>query len=111
MTRVEVKGSPAGGVANPFQVTYRVFQYRLPDTTTPATGDPFTSTRVTVAGQRYDYKRIDVTVTSGTGPLGIGSRLARVTGFLGSPAPGDLSPSGFPSVADPCLTGDPAPCP
>jgi hypothetical protein len=37
----------------------------------------------------YDFKRIDVTVTSvstGTG-LGMGQRTARVTGFLRNPDP------------------------
>ena len=67
---------------------------------------PFTPVRVTVAGQPYQYKRIDVTVTSGTGPLGIGARVARVTGFIGSPAP-----NAFLSVVDGCAIGAPAPCP
>ncbi len=41
------------------------------------------------AGVPYEFKRIDVTVTStsgGTG-LGIGARTARVTGFLKNPDP------------------------
>jgi prepilin-type N-terminal cleavage/methylation domain-containing protein len=98
----------SGGVDNPFQITYQVLQYRIPnaDTATVPSGSPFTPIRVTVAGQLYHYKRIDVTVQSTTGPLGIGARVARVSGILQNP-----SPSATFSVADPCAVGGAAPCP
>lgn len=47
----------------------------------------------------YDFKRVDVTVSSVTGPLtgimstmGIGSRTARVSGFIRNPTPGTTDP-------------------
>ncbi len=100
----------SGGVRNPFQITYQVIQYQIPaaDVATVPNGNPFVPTRVTVAGQPYQYKRVDVTVTAGTGPLGIGARSARVSGFLASPAPTAVA---FLSVADACAVGAPAPCP
>ena len=104
-----------GGVANPYAVTYYVSQYSVPSPDTfPTPGGPtpvppttvtplvFTSNHVMVAGQAYQYKRIDVTVTSRTGPLGIGSRMTRVTGFIDNPSPPTNA-----SVADPCGTGAP----
>lgn len=102
---------PATGVLNPFQITYQVLEYSVPSAALPgpvADGAPFTPTRVTAAGVPYQYKRIDVTVTSSTGPLGIGSRVARVSGFLANPAP--TLPANF-SVADGCAIGAAAPCP
>ncbi len=107
-----VTGLPpaSGGVANPFRITYQVIQYRIPaaDVATVPNGAAFTPTRITVAGQPYQYKRVDVTVTAGTGPLGIGARSARVSGFLASPAP---NAAAFVSVADTCAVGAAAPCP
>ena len=53
-----------------------------------ASGAAYTLTDVG-AGVPYEFKRIDVTVSSnngGTG-LGIGQRTARVTGFLKNPDP------------------------
>src|SRR5512132_1814640 len=100
----------SGGVDNPFQVTYQVLQYQIPsaDTATVPNGTAFTPIRVTVAGQNYQYKRVDVTVISTTGTLGIGSRVARVSGFIYNPAPNDAA--NF-SVADTCGIGVAAPCP
>ena len=100
----------SGGVDNPFRVTYQVIQFQIPsaDTATVPNGSPFTPIRVTVAGQTYQYKRIDVTVVSSTGPLGIGARLSRVSGFVHNPAPND--PANV-SVADACAIGTAAPCP
>jgi len=100
----------SGGVDNPFQVTYQVLQYQIPsaDTATVPNGTPFTPIRITAAGQNYQYKRIDVTVISTSGTLGIGSRVARVSGFVHNPAPNDAA--NF-SVADTCGIGVAAPCP
>ncbi|MCA1580585.1 MAG: type II secretion system GspH family protein [Acidobacteria bacterium] len=107
-----VTGLPpaSGGVANPFRITYQVIQYQVPaaDVATVPNGAAFTPTRITVAGQPYQYKRVDVTVTAGTGPMGIGARSARVSGFLASPAP---TAAAFASVADTCAVGAAAPCP
>ena len=78
-----VTGIPPSTIINPLSRTYTVTHYR---TTPPVlAGDPHTLTAV-AAGQQYDFKRIDVTVTSSsfgaaTG-LGIGNRTARVSGFL-----------------------------
>jgi type II secretory pathway pseudopilin PulG len=104
----------SGGVLNPFTVTYQVLQYQIPAATAatvlasvaavPANA-AFTPIRVQVAGQVFQYKRIDVTVSSGTGPLGIGSRTSRISGILANPAPTNLS------VVDGCAYGAAAPCP
>jgi len=78
-------------VPNPFARTYEVHQYRIPadDIGTVPVNAPFVPIRVTVAGQIYDYKRIDVTVQTSTSPnhLGIGVRAARVSGILSNPDP------------------------
>ncbi len=107
-----VTGLPpaAGGVVNPFRITYQVIQYQIPSAAIGITpvNTAFTPTRITVAGQAFHYKRVDVTVTAGSGPLGIGARRARVSGFLQSPAP---TATGFLSVADGCAVGAAAPCP
>jgi Tfp pilus assembly protein PilV len=87
--------SALSGVQNPFQITYQIFQYRIPDATTVASGAPFTPTRITAANQLFHYKRIEVTVSAhqaGTfpatfNPFGIGARVARVSGCLSNPAP------------------------
>ena len=76
-----------GGIANPFTLSYQVTQYRAPDTAGVPNGAAFTPTRITVAGQIFHYKRIDVTVLTSTGPLGIGTRVARVSGVLMNPNP------------------------
>jgi prepilin-type N-terminal cleavage/methylation domain-containing protein len=88
---------PSGeGVRNPFRVCYQVFQFRIPDAATVGEGASFTARLVTAPGEAYHYKRIDVTVTSDTGTLGMGVRKARVSGLVSNPAP----ESNF-STADP----------
>ena len=79
----------SGGVPNPFRVTYQVFQYQIPagDTGTVPVNASFTPIRITGAGQVYQYKRIDVTVTAGSGPMGIGARVSRVSDCLANPFP------------------------
>ncbi len=82
-------GTLPSTLANPLVRTYTVAHYRA---TGGASGTPYTLTDVG-PGVPYDFKRIDVTVTStsgGTG-LGIGARTARVSGFLKNPDP---SPAG-----------------
>jgi Tfp pilus assembly protein PilV len=82
-------------IPNPFRITYQVFQYRIPDSATVASGAAFTPTRVIASGQTFHYKRIEVTVSahqSGTfpasfNPFGIGARVARVSGCVNNPAP------------------------
>lgn len=95
-------------MANPLSITYQVLQYRIAaaDTTTTPSGAVFAPTRIVAAGGTYQYKRIDVTVVSGSDRIGIGSRLARVSGLLTNPSPG----TNF-AVADGCALGAPAPCP
>ena len=78
-------GTLPSTIVNPIQRTYTVAHYT---STGGASGTPYTLTDVG-AGVPYEFKRIDVTVTStsgGTG-LGIGQRTARVTGFLRNPNP------------------------
>lgn len=77
----------SGGVVNPFTLTYQVRQYQAPDTAAVANGAAFTPTRIVNAGQVYHYKRVDVTVQSGTGALGIGARVARISGIVMNPSP------------------------
>jgi prepilin-type N-terminal cleavage/methylation domain-containing protein len=93
-----ITGLPAApgpeSVKNPFSVCYLVFQYQIP--TSVATNASFTPILVTGAGQRYQYRRIEVTVTSATGGIGIGTRMARVSGVLSNPFPESNL-----SVADP----------
>jgi prepilin-type N-terminal cleavage/methylation domain-containing protein len=78
-----------GTVVNPFTRTYEVHQYRIPpdDIGSVAANAPFVPIRVTAAGQAYDYKRIDVTVATGPGHLGLGARTARVSGIISNPDP------------------------
>ena len=83
-----VTGVPPSNVRNPLTRTYTVTKFI---TTLPAVpGDPFVLTAVG-AGDLYQYKRIDVTVTSSSfgiaSGLGIGHRTARVSGFLQNPDP------------------------
>jgi prepilin-type N-terminal cleavage/methylation domain-containing protein len=80
-----VTGTLPSTIVNPLQRTYEVTHYR---STAGASGVPYTLVAAG-AGVPYEFKRIDVTVTStsgGTG-LGIGARTARVTGFLKNPDP------------------------
>ena len=100
-----------GGVLNPLTLSYQVMQYQAPsacDPALPATdprhcpggitgvlaGQAFTPVRVGCGacaippGSLYHYKRIDVTVLSTTGPLGIGARVAKVSGIVMNPSLG-----------------------
>jgi len=86
----------SGGIPNPFTLTYQVRQYAIPASAGIPKNAPFVPVRITVVGQTYNYKRIDVTVQSGTGPLGIGSRVARLSGIIVNGNPGTN-----PSVDDP----------
>ena len=76
-------------ISNPFTRTYEVHQWQIPadDIGTVAANAPFVPIRVTVAGQIYEYKRIDVTVSTAEGHLGIGSRTSRVSGIMTNPNP------------------------
>jgi prepilin-type N-terminal cleavage/methylation domain-containing protein len=92
-TGIPISSGPNATPRNTLSRTYTVANYRFPivDITLPgavANGSAFVSTVVS-AGNRYDFKRIDVTVSSAAGgtPLGIGARTARVTGFLRNPDP------------------------
>jgi prepilin-type N-terminal cleavage/methylation domain-containing protein len=83
-----------GTVMNPFTVCYQVFQFQ--DPVGVPNGGSFSMnggnaiTPVTTAGLVFQYKRVDVTVSSSTGSLGIGTRRARVSGVLSNPAPETL---------------------
>src|SRR6266487_2830825 len=61
-------------VNNPYRVSYEVFQYQIPaaDIGSVPVNSAFNGTLITGAGQPYQYKRIDVTVTAGSGWLGVG---------------------------------------
>jgi prepilin-type N-terminal cleavage/methylation domain-containing protein len=76
-------------VPNPFKRTYEVHQWRIPadDIATVAANAAFVPIRVNNSAQVYDYKRIDVTVQTAEGHLGIGARTARVSGILTNPNP------------------------
>jgi prepilin-type N-terminal cleavage/methylation domain-containing protein len=80
-----VTGILPSTIKNPLQRSYEVSHFR---SIAPAPNAAYTFNNVG-AGVPYEFKRIDVTVTStsgGTG-LGIGARTARVTGFLKNPDP------------------------
>jgi prepilin-type N-terminal cleavage/methylation domain-containing protein len=83
-------GTLPSTIVNPIQRTYTVAHYT---STGGASGTPYTLTDVG-AGVPYEFKRIDVTVTSTNGGsgLGIGQRTARVTGFIRNPAAGAPCP-------------------
>jgi prepilin-type N-terminal cleavage/methylation domain-containing protein len=78
-------GTLPSTIVNPIQRSYTVAHYR---STGGAVNAPFTLTDVG-AGVPYEFKRIDVTVTSSNGGsgLGIGQRTAQTTGFIRNPAP------------------------
>jgi prepilin-type N-terminal cleavage/methylation domain-containing protein len=78
-----------GGVRNPFRICYRIFQLQIPscDLSTVPQNAPFTPKLIAGVGEVFHYKRIDVTVISGTGALGVGARKARVSGVVSNPAP------------------------
>jgi type II secretory pathway pseudopilin PulG len=91
-TLPDPKTGLVGTVPNPFRLTYTVRQYQIPGAcgacgAAPVANAAFTPTEVVNAGAIFQYKRIDVTVTSGTGPLGIGTRASRVSGVLSNPSP------------------------
>lgn len=89
-----------GTVRNPFTVCYQVFQFQdplgVPNGGSFSMSGGTAITPVIVSGQVFQYKRVDVTVSSSTGSLGIGTRRARVSGILSNPAPETLR-----SVTDP----------
>jgi type II secretory pathway pseudopilin PulG len=76
-----------GGIKNPFTLTYQVRQYQEPNIDpnvgpVVATNAAFTPTEITAAGNIYHYKRIDVTVVSSSGAVGLGARVARIAGIM-----------------------------
>lgn len=77
-------------VANPFRRTYRVEQFQIPAPATVPSDTPFTSVRVTGAGLRLDFKRIDVTVEKRSAWPEPGRIAARVSGLLPNPAPAEF---------------------
>jgi Tfp pilus assembly protein PilV len=105
--------SALSAVVNPFQITYQVFQYRMPNIDINAggvgNGLPFTPTRVTAANQTFHYKRIEVTVAAHQAPgflsptpgaftiFGTGARVARVSGSVNNPAPNAILSQADPS--------------
>jgi prepilin-type N-terminal cleavage/methylation domain-containing protein len=77
-----------GAVPNPFVVEYEIFQYQIPPEASITPGGSFVPTQVTGGGAAYDYKRIDVTVRTRVGTmLGVGQRIAKVSGVVSNPAP------------------------
>lgn len=74
-------------VANPFRRTYRVRQFQIPPGATVAPGALFTPVRVTAAGRRVDFKRIDVTVEQESARPELGWIAARVSALCPNPAP------------------------
>ena len=83
-------GAFPSAVANPFRRTYRVQQFEIPAAATVPSGAPFTSIRVTGAGRRFDFKRIDVTVEKRSVWPEPGRIGARVSGLLPNPAPAEI---------------------
>ena len=77
-------------VANPFRRSYRVRQFEIPAAATVPPGAPFSSIRVTGAGRRFDFKRIDVTVEKRSAWPEPGRIAARVSGLLPNPAPAEI---------------------
>ena len=94
------------GALNPFTVTYKVIQYRIPAAANVATNTSFVPILVESDNQPFQYKQIDVTVKSGTGPLGIGTRATMVSGCLSNPATETIK-SLVPIAV--CLTPTPVP--
>ena len=83
----------SNAVRNPFTLTYEVKQFQIPCAGcpgAPASGAAFTPTEITSAGSAFHYKRIDMTVKSGRGPLGIGTRRARISGIVSNPLPEEI---------------------
>ncbi len=86
-----------GGALNPFRRRYEVLQFQIPASDSVQTNQSFVPTPVTGPEQTVQYKRIDVTVSSGTGPIGIGARTARVSGCLSNPFPQPPPPTPVPT--------------
>jgi prepilin-type N-terminal cleavage/methylation domain-containing protein len=83
---VSLPATLPSGALNPFTITYTVTQLQIPPGAYPAANLPFVPTPVSSANQTFQYKQIDVTVKSGTGPLGIGTRATMVSGCLANPS-------------------------
>jgi hypothetical protein len=68
-----------------------IYEVQLFQESPPATGAKWIFTPV-AAGSAWDFKRVDVTVTSRSfntlSGLGIGARTAKVSGFIRNPSPG-----------------------
>ena len=96
------------GALNPFTVTYTVIQFQIPPGATVAANASFVPTTPTGPNQPFQYKQIDVTVKSGTGPLGIGTRATMVSGCLANPSPETIT--SLAPVAG-CVTPGPTPTP
>lgn len=108
---VSLPATLPSGALNPFTVSYTVLQYKIPPGAgagSVATNASFVPTPVLHGGDVFQYKQIDVTVRSGTGPLGIGTRATMVSGCLANPAT-EIIKSLEPIAA--CLTPTPAPTP
>jgi prepilin-type N-terminal cleavage/methylation domain-containing protein len=82
-------------VRNPYQISWKVEQWRIPAEAAIGTGNPFNpdpgTDRITAADQPFDYKAIFVRVVSDTSTLGIGRRMAQVAGIVTVPNPGTVS--------------------
>jgi type II secretory pathway pseudopilin PulG len=83
---VSLPATLPSGALNPFSVTYTVIQLQIPPGASVTPNASFVPTPVAIAGQAFQYKQIDVTVKSGTGPLGIGTRATMVSGCLANPS-------------------------
>jgi prepilin-type N-terminal cleavage/methylation domain-containing protein len=90
-----VTGLPA--LTAPRNTLSRTYNVHLFTSTAPVTtGDPYTLTEVFGSGTAYDFKLIDVTVTSSSfntlSGLGIGARTAQVSGIIRNLSPGQPDP-------------------
>jgi Tfp pilus assembly protein PilW len=76
-------------VRNPYTISWKVEQWRIPLEATIATGGAFNpvpgTDRITALNQPFDFKAIFVRVVSDTQTLGTGRRLAQTTGMLTNP--------------------------
>jgi len=92
-TGVPYASTTPGAVPNPFQRTWQVTTYKLPQTAGVPNVTPFVPTPAAGVGTCptpsqlgcYDYKQIDVTVVTDPAHLGIGSRRVMVSGFVQNP--------------------------
>ena len=83
-------GAFTSAVPNPYRRSYRVLQFELPAAAAVPAGAPFQPVRVTGAGLRVDFKRIDVTVEKRSAWPEPGWIAARVSGLLPNPAPAEI---------------------